>query len=707
MVCSELSNACIPFQCISEQQGTFGCFFDADSTHKYCASLILHHDSIDVVDRHGKMVDPLELLRFMMDQHLSMKVLHIQGNISSDFCRREIEGENLVRAAFSSDPLRLEMYTTYRSFGGSSCFDLRLRPQSSKLTITLNGAAVNSVFFVIQESCIDHHGWYGSAFVDTASMQKDILESLEIMHRVVVHKDIKPGNIVLCGGRFKLIDFGVSRALTSPELAHIEGTPLYRSPFMTGPHDALKQAQIKYFHIAQNTPQMEWLDAQYIRASDKSKPIKKEDAMHLNDLFALSLSVFRIEAMRAKPLRRPSQSSSGKIRHPPVLRKDMDVSAAAWRHAWAIEIMDAYDDNIDIEFKKCPFSSAAITPRYLAKLNTMHIVDFFGGGKLTGMITRVVFVDSDEPDGRFAFNERTGYMVGQMAYGGMRLWFVADAVAAYTGFDVGGRVTIVVASTFEELYECGMDDECRRRLHAYYGDRISTRSAASPSSSSDHRLSMNSRSLASSGRRVEWPMTYENGLVEAGIEKHSVGNYYMFDVTIDSRHPMYDTVRLSYADVDGVEIKTVVRKDAALMVGFSTKGMREPGDAGRALVLLQKVVDYCRRRLCTANSRSLFEGEVSWTLDHDNGVVAAAMELRSRFSVFYLYVDDRHPNFRSGSPVVGDRLKRLGHTIEWRDSWLTPSGRRGFVLVSQAMASKDAIALLQAVVDAFAYAVAP
>ena len=52
-------------------------------------------------------------------------------------------------------------------------------------------------------------------------------------------------------------------------------------------------------------------------------------------------------------------------------------------------------------------------------------------------------------------------------------------------------------------------------------------------------------------------------------------------------------------------------------------------------------------------------------------------------------------------------MKRLGHTVEWRDSWITPSGRRGFVLVSQAMASKDAIALLQAVVDAFAYAVAP
>jgi CheY-like chemotaxis protein len=66
------------------------------------------------------------------------------------------------------------------------------------------------------------------------SIGRDIASGLAHLHGLgIVHRDVKPGNIIVAGDRARLIDFGLARrtndlGLTSP--AEVLGTPLYVAP---------------------------------------------------------------------------------------------------------------------------------------------------------------------------------------------------------------------------------------------------------------------------------------------------------------------------------------------------------------------------------------------------------------------------------------------------------------------------------------------
>jgi len=69
---------------------------------------------------------------------------------------------------------------------------------------------------------------------DATDVAIQIAQGLTAAHAIgIVHRDIKPSNVMLThGGLVKILDFGIARALTDPDVtgAHVLGTPRYMAP---------------------------------------------------------------------------------------------------------------------------------------------------------------------------------------------------------------------------------------------------------------------------------------------------------------------------------------------------------------------------------------------------------------------------------------------------------------------------------------------
>ncbi len=82
---------------------------------------------------------------------------------------------------------------------------------------------------------LDRHGQLGVD--ESVRIAVEVADGLDYAHREgVVHRDIKPGNILLAEGHATIADFGIARAIEAAKADRVTstglgvGTPLYASP---------------------------------------------------------------------------------------------------------------------------------------------------------------------------------------------------------------------------------------------------------------------------------------------------------------------------------------------------------------------------------------------------------------------------------------------------------------------------------------------
>lgn len=255
-VCSE--NKCIPLHC--EARGGFGCFNSFSS--EFIQQMEKNSQYVDVFygNNKQKLVNAKELFSTIALKKFGIKFLHLRAYkntktwsyinsidptvddiknnaFTNHVVLSEIQQAEEINNVFKSN---VDAQTTYKNYDKCSCFVI-IPKLTSTFTIKVEDQVLRWIFIILQESCSTDLSIPLPNFkIDFEYLDKDMTSFFQVYHRTSVHKDIKPSNIVYCSGKYKPIDFGLSKQLPIDEkdikrideLQEIAGTRTYVSPYL-------------------------------------------------------------------------------------------------------------------------------------------------------------------------------------------------------------------------------------------------------------------------------------------------------------------------------------------------------------------------------------------------------------------------------------------------------------------------------------------
>ena len=241
-ICNNIKRFCnkpITVTCKGKQGGTFGCFYDAENTRTLLDQLKDSQYNIKVYqgdtnkDVTATFFDDTK--QMVEANQLSMKIM--RGGLENvEAYQDEVRGEQFARRAFLYDFQDHMAYATVKGLTtgkNKSCFKLNIL---NGLTVHLNNAIVSDLYVILQTPCQTTL----TDMVKTRLFENDthlpkLKSALDNFIRVFhgsgyAHSDLKPDNVVWCGDRFKVIDFGLSCLTAEFGKNGIGGTPGFILP---------------------------------------------------------------------------------------------------------------------------------------------------------------------------------------------------------------------------------------------------------------------------------------------------------------------------------------------------------------------------------------------------------------------------------------------------------------------------------------------